>query len=165
MKSKRILVLLLAAALCLLAGCGRGGETSETSETSETNKTGAASGKAQKTFLAHVKIDWAADTGTGPLALLIDDVEMVTGDDLDDNYTLVNETEDWVPYTATERTAFSVQYDLTRMELDQRAVGLQEFRQYLCLLPDGNDQGPVVILANVTAQGGRALKVEEVYVP
>jgi hypothetical protein len=166
MKRKQILVFLLEPIIfCLLAGCGDGGGqepgnvTTLAREPSQTLPVG----ESLKTFLAYVQINWIDGPTVGPIEFMADKVTMVFGDDLDDGYELINEEEDWAPYITAENVAFLVQYSLDRIELDQRPVGLEEFRLYLSYERDGV---PAPILANVTVSaGGEALRVEEVYVP
>ena len=167
--SKRILgiTLTLALSLGLLAGCGPAPAAPENDDTNDTGDT--------KTFLAHVTIDPAADTGAGPIALLADEVLMVSWDDeeniarynltendMDDDYALVNEEELWTPYVTADGAAFSVWYSLDRMRIDQREVGLDEMRQYMA---PRDDLEPRELLAKLTVSGGKVTNIEEEYVP
>lgn len=124
-------------------------------------------------FYAYVKLDAAANSASGQLLLLIDDVLWIDGEDeaalaqysisedeVYNDYVLVNDTEGWEPCVATDETVYFVQYNHDAdYELDPREVNMDAFGQYL---RNAYDEG---ILALVTLQDGYATEVREVYTP
>ena len=92
-----------------------------------------------------------------------DDIETlekygIPPDEVNNDYALVNETEEWVTYTVTVSTEFSVEYSTEHNELMRREIGIDEFFDY-CMKDS-------TILANVTvSEAGEVIRLDEVYVP
>ena len=130
-----------------------------------------------QTEVAYVKIDENSTSSFLDfiqLPLLIDDVVWVnwndfelqekyglTDDDMDNDYALVNEIEEWVSYFATENTTFILANyeDLASVPVE---VSLEEFRAYAL---DRQQSGGSVLAEVLISPTGEVLKVEELYTP
>lgn len=127
---------------------------------------------APEPFFAYVNYEIDAASGNqGTLLLWIDDVLWVdiedeearnaygiTEDEMANDYAIYNQTEAWLPYTATEETVFFVQYD-EDYDIDPREIGIVEFEQYMLTI--GKDG----ILAEITASNQVVMKIMELYTP
>lgn len=128
-------------------------------------------------ILAYVKIDtdaWQSGDEADRLPLLMDEVLMVSGDDIENlqmyeidpdsvsnDYALINEDEIWESYAATRDTVFTV-VNYGNLELGPVDIGLSEFRDYMLKM----QQQGLLVLARVTVAGaGVVIRIEEQYVP
>jgi hypothetical protein len=174
---------LAACVFFLLAGCGGTGESPEptapTSQDRVTNAQTEAETDAPAlpgTFLAQVKVEVDIYFGAGPVTLLLDDVLWINGDDLetlkkygidpDDvtiDYALVNENEEWVPFTAAENATFRMMmFDGENSpHIYASEMELADFVELMYIGEDHSSQ----FLAEVTIEDGKVLRVEEVWVP
>lgn len=127
----------------------------------------------RRTFLAYVKRDPSATSASGEtLAILADKILWIDGDDekmlrqygiepddVDNDYAIVNEAEEWESYSVAAKASFFVQYTQD-YELDPREVEREEFAEYLAQTQDNG------ILAEVTVADGREVtRIAEVYTP
>ena len=130
-----------------------------------------------KTEVAYVKIDENSTSSFLDfiqLPLLIDDVVWVgrndydlrekyglTDDDMDNDYALVNEIEEWISYFATENTSFLLA-DFSDPASRPTEVSLEEFREYAL---DRQQFGSSVLAKIQISPTGEVLKIQELYTP
>jgi hypothetical protein len=77
------------------------------------------------------------------------------------DYALVNENEEWVPFTAAENATFRMMmFDDETYNIDPRELGLAEFVE---LMYTGERSSQ--FLADVTIVDDEVLRVEEIWVP
>ena len=140
---------------------------------------GNKSNNEPTTFLAYLKIDMdALQRGSNEtLPVLVDELLWISGSDtetllkygfdpeeVDDDYELYNEKEEWVAYTATKNTTFRVEYDLERFNIMRRELELDDFKHYVFSYQE--KYPTATILANITIdKADKVIRIEEFYVP
>jgi hypothetical protein len=107
--------------------------------------------------LAYVKLDKVIADGL--VQFLIDEVLWIDDNSLPNGYAIDNETEDWVPHTATIWTEYSVWIYVPDVGMEQYQISLDNFVEEL-----GRRQG--VLLVDITINNeGNILSISERYMP
>lgn len=128
-----------------------------------------------RTFLAYVKCDVsAAPTSGKALAILADEILWIDGDDeqvllqygiapddVNNDYAIVNEAEEWEPYLVAQKAAFFVQYTQD-YELDPREIGWAEFAGYLA---QAQDYGILAEITVAEVETREVIRIAEIYTP
>jgi predicted small lipoprotein YifL len=127
--------------------------------------------------VAYVRLD-PSETAGGAW-LLIDELLWINGDDIEtlakygideddvnNDYVIINEVEEWVSHTAADNAVFRVEFNQGDYDewFNRRELGREEFMAYVAYVMENFYDGAV--LADVTIDGnGSVTRVAERYVP
>lgn len=97
--------------------------------------------------LAYVKLGKVI--GDGQVQFLIDEVRWIDDASMPNGYAIENETEDWVPYTATLWTECSIWVNVPDVGMERHSISLDNFIEQL-----GGRQGMLLADITVDHEGG-----------